>query len=394
MRLLLLAVATTTVGLSFLGHLIVEAGTEEVWPANTPNSCLNPGDYFNDFEVGVDGVEIEASNPGILFSNTDGLDWVYGDVTVPGYNVNNPPDNDYATNGNNFAWLGQEGDIGRIDFLTRTATYVSILTSSAGLNLVAFDRDDNEVDSISTGDSRGTGQMVRLTVTAAEIAYVHVFDSGNFWLIDDLCTDFQPPECLVVPGRELGPLSRRINVVFIQDVDYDAGENFLDDVNEQIDQRLLAAPIPGSDPADVFNFLYSPDLQADSDEGAGGAWEVGVSCGTAILPDNFADFCAFDVAVVLHTQEFLDCSSGGVIGAEAAIGRSLIHEVRGNCFVFHSILLIVFRVTTRIASFFLINFFVPFICMSPQIGHAAFGLSDEYDDAPGCNTGYSTNNNV
>ena len=309
---------------ALVGH--VDAGESEEWDTGAPNECKNNGDYFNDFEVGVDGVEIEASNPGILFSNTDGLDWVYGDVTVGGYNVNDDPVN-YTTNGNNFAWLGQDGDVGRIDFLTRTATYVSILTSSAGLNLVAYDSDDEVVDSISTGDSRGLGKMVRLTVEADEIAYVEVFDSGNFWIIDDLCTDFQPPECIAVPGYDLGPFSRRINVVFLKDADYDAAEDFLTDVTSQIEERLLAAPIPGSDPATVFNFLYSPDQEGDSDPGAGGAWEAGVTCGPAILPDNFDDFCAYDVAVVLHTQTFTDCSSGGVIGAEAAVGRTLIHEV-------------------------------------------------------------------
>jgi hypothetical protein len=71
---------------------------------------------------------------------------------------------------------------------------VSVLTSTAsGLVIDAYNRSGVLIaTSGRAGSNVGTGRLTRLTVesrTGRDIAYVLVHDSGNFWLIDDLCTD-------------------------------------------------------------------------------------------------------------------------------------------------------------------------------------------------------------
>lgn len=302
------------------------AGTAEEWAFGTPNACNSDSDSFVDFEGGIDGIQIESTNPGFSFTNTGGLDWLFGDVRVPGYNVNNG-DEPYSTNGNFFAWLGTEGDRGRIDFAGETATYVSILASigDSGLNMEAYDSDDNLVDSVSADENLfggGDGEervLTRMTVSnMAGISYVEIFDSGNFWLIDDLCTDAASP-CVRLEGRDPGPSSTRVDLVFLQDNDYTGtDEDFLNAVNSQIDDRLLAAS-PVSENTDRFNFYIAPTLEGSH----GGDF----SCGAGMLPDNFFDLCPFaDAVVVLHSDTATDCSNGGVYGSEDNNVRSFIHE--------------------------------------------------------------------
>ncbi len=141
---------------------------------------------FMDFEDGVDEATIKSNIPGIIFTTTQGHDWIYGDWRA-GYN--GPyPDGAYYSNGHFFAWLGPNQGAGRIDFTGATATYLSVLTSTAsGLTMDAYDSDNNWLANSGWADSNiNTGEMTKLTVAAPNMAYVLVHDTGNRWLIDDL----------------------------------------------------------------------------------------------------------------------------------------------------------------------------------------------------------------
>jgi len=140
-----------------------------------------------DFEDGVDRQPIHSNIPGMVFTTTQGYDWIYGDWRTGEYS--GPyPNGPYYSNGNFFAWLGPNQGTGRIDFIGATATYLSVLTSTySGLTMDAYDVDDNLLASSGWAtDNLWTGEMTKLTVAAPNMAYVLVHDTGNYWLIDDL----------------------------------------------------------------------------------------------------------------------------------------------------------------------------------------------------------------
>lgn len=335
----LIALFTAAIVIMFFGLNSANALVEPGWPSGTPNVCQNPTDGFMNFELGIEEAQIESSIPGVEFTTTYGLNWRYGDIRTGNYNVNPYGTTIYETNGNFFAWLGITGDRGRITFTGGTASYLSVLVSTySGVTLDAYDADGVLLaNSGWAGNNTSTGTLTRLTVEAEGMAYVEVHDTGNYWLIDDLCTD-APPPCQPVPGYTLGDQSDRIDIVFVPDEDY-AGNmtNFLNDVTHKIDDRLgFHAPINGN--LDMFNFYYT-ELEGDVSGYPSG------NCGQeSSLPDNFLTLCPFaDAVVVLHTTSFTDCSrsSGGVgvFSGEGPTDRSFIHEA----------------------------------------GHGVFGLKDEYD---------------
>ena len=167
--------------------LMVSTVSALVEPGVTSNICRNPTDGFINFEDGVEKQVVASSIPGVVFINTDGLDWLYADMRT-GYN------SEYARNGDFVAWLGETGSQGKISFTEDSATYVSALVSTySGVQIDAFDKDGTFlVSSGSSPGTLGTGTMTRLTVEAPagkKISYVVVHDSGNYWIIDDICTD-------------------------------------------------------------------------------------------------------------------------------------------------------------------------------------------------------------
>lgn len=165
------------------------AGTVE--EGVTTNLC---SDSMITFEYGYDG-QLIGTVTGVQFTNTDGYDWVIGDFATEAYN-GKYPDGAYTSDGDKWAWLGVNQASGRIDFTEGTASYVSLLTSTvSGLAMEAYDEDDNLLDrapaSGVTSSNINTGLMTKLTVNDANgnIAYVIVYDDGNYFLIDDICTD-------------------------------------------------------------------------------------------------------------------------------------------------------------------------------------------------------------
>jgi len=321
------------------------ATVEENWPAGTPNTCKSSTDFFLSFEGGIDGIQIESTIPSMEFTTTGTLNWVYGDIRTGYYNVNHSGDLGYVTNGNFFAWLGTLGDQGRIDFLGGGASYCSVLVSTAsGLTLDAYDSSGTLIATSGwSGNNAYSGKFTRLTVEApagTTIAYVMIHDTGNFWLMDDLCTDANKA-VIPVPTRTIGSHSDRFDLVFVPDNDYGLPAdintwlpNFIQDVQNQIDQRLAAAaPVTGH--LDSFNFYYTRAQGVTTPH---------------TLPANMTRVAPFaDAYAILHTTTLQDWTNWGppaVLSAEGVVGRSFIHES----------------------------------------GHGIFVLADEYDDAPDCST--------
>ena len=192
--------ATFILSFLLLTPQATQAVVEAAWPAGKANICRNPGDAFMNFEGGTDGQKIESTVPGMRFITSEGLDWVYGDIRTGKYNVYPYGHQGYECNGNFFAWLGVTGDWGRIDFAA-PATYFSVLVSTySGVKLEAYDADGNFLATSGWATNNiHTRTFTRLTVEAPEgktIAYIMVHDTGNYWLIDDICTDVSP-ECKI-----------------------------------------------------------------------------------------------------------------------------------------------------------------------------------------------------
>lgn len=341
MPLVIMAIIVLTTGVQ-----TVQAEVEEGWSAGTPNTCRNSDDFFLNFESGIDEIQIESTIPSMQFTTTGPLNWKYGDIRTDKYNVYPYGEQAYETNGNFFAWLGTLGDQGRIDFLGGGASYCSVLVSTAsGLTLDAYDSDDTLIATSGWADNNtSTRTFTRLTVEAPAgetIAYVMIHDTGNFWLMDDLCTDANKA-VIPVPTRDIGSHDDRIDVIFVPEEDYGTPANidtwlptFIQDVQNQIDQRLnAAAPVTGN--LDSFNFYYTRSQ--------------GNIAASHNLPADITRVAPWaDAYAILHTATFGDWTQWGppvTLGAEGAVGRSFIHEA----------------------------------------GHGLFGLADEYDDAPDCTT--------
>lgn len=292
--------------------------TVETWPVGTPNACRNAGDGFMDFELGADAARISSTLPGLEFTTTGGLEWAYGDVRTGIYNVAPYNEAAYEANGNFFAWLGTTGDIGRITFVGGDATYFSALVSSSSLIFEAYDREGNFLaDSGWAPDNRDTGTLSRVIVEAPNIAYVEIHDSGNFWVVDDICTD-APSPCIPLPGRATGPQDERIDVVFVADDSYTSMDTFRGDVDQRLAGLFSLFPVTGNE--DRFNF-YTANITASSaaDNACGGYGDI--------IPDEFVDQCPFaDAIAVLHTENYGDCRFGWTYSSEGNSDYSFVHE--------------------------------------------------------------------
>ena len=306
-RVVAVLVSLVLVVAAFLtaGVPTVEATVEVGWPAGTPNTPRNPDDLFIDFETGIEGVEIESTIPSVQFTTTYGLNWRYGDIRTDNYNVYPYGSGAYETNGNFFAWLGITGDTGRIDFPGGGATYFSALVSThSGVVFDAYNSEDELISTSGWADSNiHTRTFTRLTVEAPEgetIAYVMIHDTGNYWLIDDICTDADPA-VMPVPGRAIGNHGDKFDIVFVPDEDYGSAEDidtwlptFLDHINDQIDQRLGGKdPVTGN--LDKFNFYYT---------------RMQGTASSKTLPANLTLYSPFaDAYVMFHNAVFGDSCS-------------------------------------------------------------------------------------
>jgi PKD repeat protein len=156
-----------------------------------------PAGYgLEDFESGTDGyrwggLPIASTIPGVSFVTTQGQDWWTGDWAA-GYN-GKYPSGAYTSGDQKWAWLGVSQGSGIINFTEGEASYVSVYTSTySGVVLDAYA--DNGTFLASSGwasNNINTGKMTQLSISrpTADIGYVIVHDTGNYWLIDWLCTD-------------------------------------------------------------------------------------------------------------------------------------------------------------------------------------------------------------
>jgi hypothetical protein len=162
--------------------------------------------FFIDFEQGFghNGQAIGGDYVGIYFTNSNGLDWVYGDSNTGLYNTYSIDlgmgwgTATYNHYGYCWTWLGTSGHWGRIDFTNQDGTYLQVRYSSGTvLHLEAYDAGDNLIDSDSGPANRrvdeGALDMGVLRVDAPPeqlIAWVKVYDSGNLFVLDNLQGDF------------------------------------------------------------------------------------------------------------------------------------------------------------------------------------------------------------
>lgn len=178
------------------------SGTKaEVTPRLDPESgaaTCPAGFGLEDFESGTDGYyggggPVVSTIPGVEFTTTDGKDWLigdWGDGSSWRYNGKYPL-GAYTSGGQKWSWLGTAQGSGIIDFTDEKASYVSVYTSTySGLVLEAYADDGTFLESSNWADRNiRTGTMTQLSITrpTADIGYVIVHDTGNFWLIDWLC---------------------------------------------------------------------------------------------------------------------------------------------------------------------------------------------------------------
>ncbi|MDP3042992.1 MAG: hypothetical protein Q8N21_01180, partial [bacterium] len=192
-------ISIVAVVIAFLGGALIANAkvTTGLDPESGAAAC--PAGYgLENFESGTNGSPIMSTIPGVKFTATGGHAWLTGDWGA-GYN-GKYPSGAYTSGGRKWAWLGASQSSGIIDFTAGKASYVSIYTSTySGLVLYAYTDDGTFLESSGWATSNiNTGKMTMLSINrpTADIGYVIVHDTGNYWLIDWLCTDAaenQPP---------------------------------------------------------------------------------------------------------------------------------------------------------------------------------------------------------
>jgi hypothetical protein len=154
-------------------------------------SCSQPGNVG--FEGLPDGTNLSSGMiSGVQFSTTNGFTWRVGDFATQSYNGKFPAGG-YTSHGTHWAWLGETQGAGRIDFPAGRASYFSLLVSDfTPVYLEAYDANNVLLATAGPAPANyGTGHMTELKITraSADMAYVMVHDSGNYFLIDDVCTN-------------------------------------------------------------------------------------------------------------------------------------------------------------------------------------------------------------
>ncbi len=136
-----------TFRLASLLALVAVVVTSLPWKgtANSIGPSVARANGYIDFEDGADRQSIKSTIPGLKFTTTNGQDWIYGDWRTGNYN-GKYPNGSYTSNGNFFAWLGENQGDGRIDFTEGGATYLSIGVSTKNyVNLMGYDTNGNPI---------------------------------------------------------------------------------------------------------------------------------------------------------------------------------------------------------------------------------------------------------
>jgi hypothetical protein len=154
-------------------------------------SSSQPG--FINFEGFPDGTNLSSGTiSGVQFTTTNGYTWFVSDISTNNYN-GKYPQGSYMCHGTHNAWLGPSQGSGRIDFPKGPASYFSLLVSNlTPVFLEGYDASDNLLATAGPSSANvDTGHMSELKITRAtkDMAYVIVHDEGNFFIIDDVCTN-------------------------------------------------------------------------------------------------------------------------------------------------------------------------------------------------------------
>jgi RHS repeat-associated protein len=153
-------------------------------------TCDQPG--YIDFEGLPNHYDLSAGAiGGVEFTTTDGYTWEVGDFSSGEYN-GKYPEGAYTSKGTNWAWLGVEAGEGRMTFANGPASDFSILVSAGEpVELEAYNASEELLAAVAMGPNIETGTMDELKITRSlpEMAYVVVHGTGNFFLVDSVCTN-------------------------------------------------------------------------------------------------------------------------------------------------------------------------------------------------------------
>jgi hypothetical protein len=146
-----------------------------------------------DFEAFPNGTNLSSGTiAGVQFTTTSGYTWLVGDFDTGLYN-GKYPSGAYTSDGTHWAWLGVSQGSGRIDFPRGPASYFSLLVSNYyPVYLDAYSSDGRLLARAGPSNNNTyTGHMTELKITRAvrDMAYVIVHDNGNYFEIDDVCTN-------------------------------------------------------------------------------------------------------------------------------------------------------------------------------------------------------------
>jgi hypothetical protein len=155
--------------------------------------------FFMNFEEGLgnDGGNITGI-PGVTFTNSDGLNWLYADILNGSYNAHSIDtgygSGSYQMYGYVSAWLGTSGNWGRIDFTDKNGTWFQTgVTSSTAFTVEAYNAADVVIATATlAAGNLNQPDMAWLRVDAPigqNISYVKVHDSDNFWTVDNMTGD-------------------------------------------------------------------------------------------------------------------------------------------------------------------------------------------------------------
>ncbi len=172
---------------------IYDLNTNTVTDVPSPDNypCSQSGKIG--FEELNDAFNLSASAiSGVHFKTTNGYTWLVGDFSTGNYN-GKYPNGGYMSDGTHWAWLGISQGSGIIEFPTGPATYFSLLVSNqTPVYLDAYDKNGNVIATAGPASSNlQTGHMTELKITRAnpDMAYLTVHDSGNYFEVDDICTN-------------------------------------------------------------------------------------------------------------------------------------------------------------------------------------------------------------
>lgn len=154
-------------------------------------SCSQSG--YVDFEEFDNGVNLSSGTiAGMQFTTTNGYSWLVGDFATGNYN-GKYPNGGYTSQGTHWAWLGITQGAGKIDFPEGPASYFSLLTSNnTSVFVDAYSASGEKLATAGPASSNyNTGHMTELKITraTADMAYVLVHDTGNYFEIDSVCTN-------------------------------------------------------------------------------------------------------------------------------------------------------------------------------------------------------------